>query len=207
MINEILKKLYNKKFEFKTAFNHSSFANQNGLDSNEKLEFLGDSIINFYVSKVLFTKNGDEGDLSRIRAKMVSTKNFARICDELALTKNLKIIGEISEKIKANLFEAVVAEVFLNLEKEEDISKLINLLVISSFEKEKFVDSKTVLQEKLQKNKEYKIEYKSTAKKGGFEAKVFNLGCEIGVGFGKNKKEAEQSAAKNALEKISKKEI
>ena len=205
MINDILKKLYNKDFQLKKAYIHSSFANQNGLESNEKLEFLGDSIIGYYVSLFLFEKNGDEGELTKLRAKMVSTKNFAKICDELSLAQNLKIIGEISEKIKANLFEAVIAEVYLKLENKEDVNRLIKFLILDHFNKNEFEDSKSMLQEKLQKTK-FKIEYKSSPIKDGFECKVFNVGVLLGVGFGKNKKLAEQEAAKNALEKINKKE-
>lgn len=206
MIKDYLKKLYNKDFEFKLAFNHSSYANLHSLESNEKLEFLGDSIIGFYVSKFLFEKKLDEGKLSKMRAKMVSTKNFAKICDELELCHELKIIGEISEKIKANLFEAVVAEIYLNLTNKNDIFKFIKPLVIDEFEKEKFDDFKTLLQEKLQKQKNYKIDYKTSTAKNGFNCKVYNLGKIIGSGFGANKKKAEQDAAKDALEKLSKKE-
>lgn len=205
MINEILKKLYNRQFEFKTAFNHSSFANQNGLESNERLEFLGDSIIGYFVSLFLFNQKGDEGQLTKTRAKMVSTKNFARICDEIGLVKNLKIIGEVSEKIKANLLEAVIAEVYLSLENKAEIEKLIKFLIIEDFSRHNFDDFKTSLQEELQKG-EFKIEYKSKPIQNGFECKVYNLGELLGVGSGKNKKIAESDAAKNALEKIKKKE-
>ena len=205
MIKKILKKLYNRDFSFKTAFNHSSFANQNGLESNEKLEFLGDSIIGYFVSLNLFQKSGSEGELTKLRAKIVSTKNFARVCDEIKLTDDLNIIGEISEKIKANLLEAVVAEVYLSLENKDDIEKLIKFLILDRFNKNDFIDSKTLLQEELQKG-DFKIEYKSKPIKNGFECSVFNAGVLLGKGSGKSKKIAEQEAAKSALEKINKKE-
>ena len=204
MINEILKKLYNRDFEFKTAFNHSSYANQNGLESNEKLEFLGDSIIGYFVSLHLFGKNADEGMLSKLRAKIVSTKNFARICDEVGLDKKLKIVGEISEKIKANLLEAVVAEVYLNLKNKNDIDRLIKFLILDDFDENKFQDSKTALQERLQKG-DFKIEYKTVPIKDGFQCSVFNVGKKLGTGKGKNKKIAEQNAASDALKNLDKK--
>lgn len=204
MIKDILKKLYNRDFEFKTAFNHSSFANQNGLESNERLEFLGDSVIGYFVSLFLFSKNRSEGELSKTRAKIVSTKNFARICDSIHLAGGLRIIGEVSEKIKANLLEAVIAEVYLNLKNKNDIEKLIKFLILDGFDEEGFQDSKTLLQEKLQKGN-FKIEYRSAPIKSGFECRVFNEGKLLGKGSGKSKKMAEQAAAKNALENLDKK--
>lgn len=199
MINEICKKVLGKTVKFKTAFNHSSYANKMGLESNEKLEFLGDSIINFYVTKHIFSINASEGKLSALRAKMVSTSFFAKVCDEIMLTKNLNIIGEISPKIKANLIEAVIAEIYLNLKSKDEIENIINYLIINKFSSSGLEDYKTALQEKLQKNKNYEISYTCALQENGFVASVYNKGKLLAQGVGKSKKLAEKDAAKNAL--------
>ena len=202
MINQICKEIFGQKFSFNVAFNHSSYANKFGLESNEKLEFLGDSIINFYVTNYVFNLEGNEGKLSTLRAKMVSTSFFEKVCDEIKLTKNLKIIGEISPKIKANLLEAVVAEVYLQLKEKSEIKRLIDFLIIKKFSAIGLEDYKTKLQELLQKNKHYQIVYKTKKEGAIFVSEVLNNGLLLSSGSGTSKKLAEKDAAKNALKKL-----
>ena len=194
-INDYISLIFRGKVSLEKCYIHSSYANQHGLESNEKLEFLGDSVLNFIVTKTIVKQNRPEGELSKLRAKMVSTTSFAVVADELGLTENLKIISPISPKIKANLYEACVAEIYLQcgIEKTEEFVKLTLL-------KNKFYDDdyKTKLQEVLQRA-EHNISYETISYEGVFKARVYNLNKLLGTGEGKTKKEAEQNAAKEAL--------
>jgi ribonuclease-3 len=117
----------------KTAFTHSSYANENGEASYERLEFLGDSILNFVVADVLFKKHPkkNEGFLTVARAEIVSGKNLATVAEKMEIvgfmrTGNGVIATEAksSQKVKASLFEAIVGAIYLDLGMEK-IEKFI----------------------------------------------------------------------------------
>jgi len=103
------------------AFSHSTFANEHGIESNEKLEFLGDSVLGFLVSDMLYNKDlHDEETLTVARSKIVENENLCKKTDELGLTEYL-IFGkcfdrkkDLQERVKAGLFEAVVAAIYLD---------------------------------------------------------------------------------------------
>ncbi len=206
MFNNLLKKFNLSLKDIEPAFWHISYANLNGLVSNERLEFLGDSIINYYTTLYLMNeyKNKDEGDLSKLRARMVSSDSLSKIFKMFKLKTYLKIVGAISKKIEANTVEAVVACVYKVLEqrgeREKSQSFVTEFVVANALTDT--VDYKSRLQEHYQKLHSGQISYKTEKRKNSFEASAF-LGEELlASGFGKSKKLAEQNAAEKALNKV-----
>lgn len=192
--------------ELEPAFLHISYANLNGLESNERLEFLGDSIINFFTTLELMEKykNKNEGDLTKIRARMVSSDSLSAIFKTFKLNNHLKIIGASGKKIEANTVEAVVAQVFKIFESRGEIEKIkdfVNDFVLKHC-LTNFVDYKSEMQEYLQKNHQGEINYLVEKTSSGFKAEIICGDKKFGTGMGKSKKSAEQNAAKNAIEKL-----
>lgn len=201
---ELLAKYKIKYTDIEGAFVHSSIAKIKYLQNNERLEFVGDSIFNLAVSLWLFEqKKSNEGKMSKARSRLVSTKNLAYIFDQFELEIYLKISHQASEKIKANTVEAIVAAVFFALKKDFlQTARFIYDFVIKN-SKTDIKDYKTLLQEKLQKNPPFLIEYFTHAFANKvFEAAVSNNNKVLARGQGKSKKEAEQNAAKEALNEI-----
>ena len=214
-----IEKIIGYKFKnrnlLKTAFTHSSYANEHRCKSYERLEFFGDSVLGFVVTKKLYSDfKLSEGDLSKFRQKLVSEQPLAFIVEELGLDNYiLKGKGESKNKvdskaIKADLFESIAGAICLdsNIENAEVfILKSLDSVFKSYMGSFDFEDSKTKLQEKLVGSK---IVY-NTRKidhKGYFEY-VCNLkinGVTVGQGRGPNKKTAEMSAASVALSVITK---
>ena len=201
----------------KNALTHTSYAYEQGMQSNEKLEFLGDSILEFVSSEYMYNKylNLKEGQLTKVRATVVCEKSLYKIAtlhnfsDFLYLGKSeIMTGGNKRPAILADSVEAVIAAMFIDggLEpvKKFIVENLKNEIEIAT----KHVgekDYKTVLQEELQKNGDVKIEYKIIKESGPdhdktFEAEVSLNGKVLATGVGKSKKEAEMQAAKKALE-------
>ena len=201
----------------KTAFTHTSYANERKISSNEKLEFLGDAILEFVVSDYLYAnyKKLKEGEMTKVRATVVCEESLHQVAlkyhfdDLLYLGKGEKISGGNHKKaILADSVEAVIAAIYIDggLEpaKKFIIENLKNEIEVAT----KHVgekDYKTVLQEELQKNGDVKIEYIIIGESGpdhnkSFEAEVALNGKVLATGKGKSKKEAEMQAAKKALE-------
>lgn len=203
-----------------TALTHSSYANENKLHiskCNERLEFLGDTVINLVVSEYLYNKYPfyPEGELTKIRAKVVCEPSLAFIARNLQLGNYLFLgKGEEStggrnrESILADASEALTGAIFLDSSYE-----VVKNYLLESFEAEivhsvakgdLFVDYKTELQERLQKVARAKVEYTVVKEEGPDHNKLFYMDVmvnkeTIGSGIGRNKKEAEQMAAKEAL--------
>lgn len=197
------------------ALSHSSYANEHNSQSNERLEFLGDSILNFTAAEFLCKKykDIDEGDLSKIRASLVCEQALCIYAKEIALTDAIMLgKGEIQssrkkDSITADAFEAVIAAIYLDggIEKAKKfvlpyLKKYVDMAVSGKVNK----DNKTILQEIIQQNKGEKLSYKITGETGPAHDRTFY--CEvllnsnvIGSGEGKSKKEAEQEAASAAL--------
>lgn len=213
-----LPKLKNKKL-FDEAFTHRSYLNEAKLKvaSNERLEFLGDSILSFVVSNHLYTKYAefDEGTLTNLRSLMVNTKSLSEIARELQMGKLLKLSkGEEESKgrenatLLENSFEAFIGALFL----DQGMVSVINFLENTLFSKiqelvdrKAFKDPKSLLQEKVQAKKQSSPLYKVLAETGPAHAKTFKVGVYVdgkmlGQGLGKSKQIAEESAAKVALE-------
>ena len=218
-IEESIGYIFKDKNLLKKAMTHTSYAYENKVDSNEKLEFLGDSILEFISSKYLFKNypNLQEGEMTKVRAAVVCEKSLYQIAtlhnfsDFLYLGKSEKKTGgEKRPAILADSVEAVIAAIFLDGGISQAEKFIIDNLKDEIEIATKHVgdrDYKTVLQEKLQEHGEVKIEYKITQEKGPdhdkhFEAQVSCNGKLLASGEGKSKKEAHMEAAKKALEDL-----
>lgn len=201
----------------KTAFTHTSYAHENKVESNEKLEFLGDAILEFVVSEYLYKdyKKLKEGEMTKVRATVVCEKSLYKLAlkynfDKIVfLGKSEKISGGSSKPaILADSVEAVIAAIYLDAGIEKAKEFILQNLKEPIEEASKNVgqkDYKTVLQEELQKNGSVKIEYKIVEEKGPdhdktFVAEVFCESKYLATGSGNTKKRAEMEAARKALE-------
>ena len=210
---------FKNKNLLKTALTHKSYANENKKESNEKLEFLGDSILEFISSKYLFNnyKKLNEGEMTKVRAGVVCEESLYKIAlkhnfsDFLYLGKSESSNNaNLSKAILADSVEALIAAIYLdsNLDIAEKfiINNLEDAIKLAS-KNVGIKDYKTVLQEKLQINGNVNIKY-SVLKESGpdhnklFESKVECNGKLLGRGQGKTKKASEMMAAKDALEKL-----
>jgi len=199
------------------ALTHSSYANEarDGISSNERLEFLGDSVLSIIVSEHIYKKfqNLPEGELTKIRASLVCEKSLCGFSRELGLGQYLRLGkgedkggGRERDSILADAFEAVLAAMYLDGGFEvakNHVMRFINEET-NHTEDEVFKDYKTALQEIIQRNPEEYVTYILTNEEGPDHDKVFEIEVRlnsntIGKGRGKNKKQAEQAAAKEAL--------
>ncbi len=202
----------------KTALSHSSYVNEHkGLQCNERLEFLGDSILGFITADYLYNNypNLPEGNLTKIRANVVCETMLAKKGKELKLNEDLllgkgenRTGGRQRASIIADAMEALIGAIYLDGGIEPARKFVLGILVDEIKETVrtvKVLDSKTSLQEILQKNSTALIEYKIINESGPahnkvFEAEVIHMGKVLGKGIGKSKKEAEQNAAMKAIE-------
>ena len=216
--NEIKYEFKNKEL-LKKALTHRSYANENNIESNEKLEFLGDSILEFLTSKYLYNtyENLKEGEMTKVRAAVVcedSLYNIAKkhnFSDVLYLGKSeIKNNSATRKAILADSVEAVIAAIYLDsdLETVEKfiIENLKEPIEIAS-KNVGMKDYKTVLQEKLQVHGEVNIEYKLVNEVGPDHNKTFTVQvyCNnnlLAEGTGKTKKGAQMEAAQKALLKL-----
>ena len=211
-------KFKNKEL-LKTAFTHTSYAYENKVESNEKLEFLGDSILEFISSQYIYInyKNLKEGEMTKVRATVVCESSLYKIAklhnfsDFLYLGKSeMKTEGYKRPAILADSVEAVIAAMFLDGGLEPAKKFIIENLKDEIEKATRHVgdkDYKTVLQEKLQIHGEVKIEYKTISESGPdhdktFESEVLCNGKVLAIGKGKSKKLAQMEAARKALENI-----
>ena len=204
-LEEILKYTFHDKNLLITAMTHSSYSNEHNTESNEKLEFLGDSILNFLVAEKLFSDHlKDEGLMTIIRSKMVSRQPLAYVVDKLGLVKYIRFgmgiqINNLSIKARSNFFESLIAAIYLDGGLDncrrfifENI-KLENIYV---------VDYKTIFLEYLQsKKKGSTFAFQDSFVGGEFLSKAVLDGAVICSGKGKQKKEAQQQAAKILCQK------
>jgi len=200
------------------ALSHSSYANEryhNSLMSNERLEFLGDSILGMMVADHLYRNFPDrpEGELTRMRADMVCEKSLAVIANKLNLGKFL-CLGHGEEQgggrerpsILADAVESVIAACYLDGGYEAALG-FVKAFVLSDIPVMKFhnVDYKTVLQEKVQQKRNQVLSYHLVGEEGPDHDKRFLTevrlnGTTLGTGSGSSKKRSEQDAARVALE-------
>jgi len=207
------------------ALSHSSYANEHRsahLNSNERLEFLGDSVLGFVTAEYLFANHPDlpEGDLTRIRAALVCEQSLYEVAQKLGLGQHLKLGrgeeaggGRERTSILADATEAVFAAVYLDGGIGE-ASALIHRVLLDA-EREEVVeerrrDYKTALQELVQRQADQVLSYRMVGEQGPDHAKIFMAevllnGEPVGSGSGRSKKEAEQAAARSALEILNKK--
>lgn len=201
----------------KNALVHTSYANEvrNGVTSNERLEFLGDSVLSLIVSDHIFNKFSGmpEGELTRLRASLVCEKSLCSFARELDLGHFLylgkgedKGGGRDRDSILADAFEAVLAAIYLDggMDAAKEYVMRFVLREIETHTEENTKDYKTILQEIIQRNPEETVSYILTGSDGPDHDKSFTVEVHlnsnvIGEGTGKSKKQAEQMAAKQAL--------
>ncbi len=210
---------FKNKELLRKALTHTSYAYEHNVESNEKLEFLGDSVLEFLSSQYLYQKYPElkEGEMTKVRATVVCEKSLYKIAklhnfsDFLYLGKSeQRNGGEQRPAILADSVEAVIAAIFMDGGILPADRFIIDNLKDEIKEATKHVgdkDYKTVLQEKLQAHGEVKIEYEILQEKGPdhnktFEAEVKCNGKVLAKGEGKSKKEAHMEAAKKALENL-----
>ena len=205
-----------------TAFTHTSYANEHRLlkiSHNERLEFLGDAVLQLIISEYLYTKypKRPEGDLSKLRSMIVreeSLAGFARDCQFDQFIKlgrgEEKSGGRNRDTILGDLFEAFLGALLLDKGVEAVKSFLYQVMIpkVEAGDFERVTDYKTKLQELLQINGDVEIAYQVVSETGPAHAKNFEVavlinGRQSGQGQGRSKKLAEQEAAKNAFEKES----
>ncbi len=198
------------------AMNHSSYANEHrkGLGSNERLEFLGDSILGFVSAEYLFKRHADlpEGDLTRMRAALVCEQSLYEVAKELRLGQYLHLGkgeeaggGRERQSILADAVEAVFAAVYLDGGIDEARRLIERALLNRAPACEERRDYKTTLQEVVQRRSGQALTYHMVSQSGPDHNKKFlfevRLNDEpVGQGEGRSKKEAEQAAARDALE-------
>ena len=201
------------------ALSHSSYANEHraaGLNSNERLEFLGDSVLGFVTAEFLFARhpNLPEGDLTRIRAALVCEQSLYEVARKLDLGRYLRLGrgeeaggGRTRTSILADATEAVFAAVYLDGGIGAASALIHRLLLDAETEEaveERRRDYKTALQELVQRQAGQELAYHMVGEEGPDHAKTFVAevllnGKAAGTGSGHSKKEAEQAAAKAAL--------
>ena len=225
MIDANIEKILGYSFKDADLLNraliHSSYVNENRLSPtahNERLEFLGDAVLELVTSEYIYNSFSDmaEGEMSKLRASVVNEATLARCAKERNFGGFLKLGkgemvngGRERESILADTFEAVIGAIYLDggydsakrfvlCALETDIHSMKGLTWIS--------DCKTHLQEQLQKNSQEPIEYYVIKEEGPEHNKIFTVelahgGRVMAQGSGRNKKEAEQEAARRAIEK------
>jgi len=203
---------------------HRSYLNEitgQELESNERLEFLGDAVLSFIVSHWLYQKfpNYKEGKLTNLRSNLVRTSTLAQIATQLKIGQNLLMSrgeksagGEKNQSLLANALEAIIGAIFLDqgvAKAESFIKTQLEPFLNEILSRGEFKDSKSLLQEKIQEKIKETPVYKTLKEEGPDHAKLFTVGVYIQGKLlakekGKSKQEGEEKTAKAALEKLTK---
>ena len=190
-----------------TALTHSSYANEHGGESYERLEYLGDAVLEIVCSDYLYNKtNKPEGEMSRLRSLYVCENALYEYSKEINLKDYIYLgnsVVEANKTIIADVFEACMAVIYLE-SGLSTVKKIFNNLIVPYIEREEdfLMDYKSLLQESVQTVRK-SVEYKLISEEGPAHDKTFTVEVIIdnlvyGVGKGSSKKEAEQAAAKEA---------
>lgn len=207
---------FSDKDLLKTALTHSSYANENGGKNNERLEFIGDAVVDLLIGEYLFeSEKENEGVLTKKRANIVCEKSLSyfaslfNLQDYLFLGKGEeKTGGRDKEAIKADAFEALMGAVYID-QGIDACKKIVKKVMLPNLEYayEETIDYKTTLQEYLQSDKR-SLKYSIIKETGESHDRTFTARIimdneiSLGEGTGKSHAEAEQNAAKAALEKL-----
>ena len=211
-LEESIQYTFKNKELLKKALTHTSYAYERGLESNEKLEFLGDSILEFISSRYIYThyKKLKEGEMTKVRAEVVCEDSLYKVAkrhdfsDFILIGKSeANSRGNFKHAILADSIEATIAAIYFDGGLDEAEKFIITNLKDAIEKSTKHVgmkDFKTVLQEKLQENGEVSIKYTVIKETGPDHDKVFTVkvdvnGKELATGEGKTKKHAEMNAA------------
>lgn len=228
MLSELEKSIgytFQNKRLLENALTHSSYANEkwkNSLASNERLEFLGDSILGFVVAEYMYRQypENPEGDLTRMRADMVCETSLAQVAAKLNLGAYLMLGhgeeqggGRSRNSITADAVESVIAAAYLD-GGFHAARRIIERLILSDVPRgrPRNFDYKTALQEIVQRKKNQALLYQLLEESGPDHDKTFRVevslnGDVIGTGTGSSKKRAEQAAAEEAIERLFPEEI
>jgi len=214
-----IKEFFKDKSLYELALTHRSWVNENkNAKHNERLEFLGDAVLEFTVSSFLFENfpNKEEGFLTAIRAKIVNTKNLAVLAEKIKLGEHIKMSkgeemggGRKNESLLADTVEALIGAMYLD-SGLESAKRFINMNLLKDIEEklhEPLKDPKSTLQEIVQAKGLPTPRYFVTDETGPDHDKTFTIEVYVdkesfGQGKGRSKNLAEQDAAKSALEKI-----
>lgn len=228
MLNEIKLKEILKKYDinvrsynnFLLAMTHSSYANEHQLKHNERIEFLGDSILGMLVAEYIYTnfENMPEGNMSKLRATYVCEDANAKYAKEIGIDQIL-LLGKGEEQtggrtrpaILSDAFESFLGAIYLEGDIEE-VKKLLKVVVfphVLAINEVQFIDYKSRLQEYIQAETRSALEYRLDNVQGPPHMRVFTMSVyleniKLGTGVGKTKKDATQEAAKSALQKMAK---
>ncbi len=207
---------------YKEAFTHASYANESHRKRKdyERLEFMGDAVLQLYVSEFLFKAFPDvpEGTLTTLRSKLVREESLARFARELNLGECLylgvgeeKSGGRERDSVLANVFESFIGALYLDCGKDNvlDILEKTIFKHVNDLDYEEITDYKTTLQELIQADQRKTVTYELVESSGPSNAPKFTMKVVmdemcLGVGEGASKKKAEQQAAKDALNKLAK---
>jgi ribonuclease-3 len=220
-LEEVIGYRFRDKELLSEALTHKSHATESGSPRyNERLEFLGDSVLGLIVSYYLFIKNPgeDEGFLSKSKSAIVSRANLARWAEDIGLGHHINLGagehlsgGSQRHSNLANAVEAVLGAIYLDGGLPQ-VEKLVITWLENQAPGELDVDHKSALQELIQKRHKRPPDYEIVSETGPEHEKLFTVRVHLGkktlgVGAGKNKKEAQQAAAKNAMDYLSTHEV
>ncbi len=201
------------------AFTHRSYINENpseGLEHNERLEFLGDAVLELIITEYLYKKYPDktEGDLTSYRAALVNANMLSEVANEIGMEEYLflsrgekKDKGKARQYILANVFEALVGAIYLDCGYDMAflfLKKFLFKKIEEVMEKKLWIDSKSLFQERAQEFEDITPSYKVLDEFGPDHDKIFIVGVYleeelIAEGKGSSKQEAEQNAARHGL--------
>ena len=217
-LEEKLGHVFHDRSLLETALTHSSYANENkahGIVCNERLEFLGDSVLGVTVADFLYRQytGMPEGRMTRLRAELVCEQSLYRVAQKLELGRFLRLGkgeehngGRERPSILSDAVEAVIAAMYLDGGMATAAGFIHRCLLdeLGPMEPMAYTDFKTALQELVQRRSGQVLTYELTGEQGPDHAKTFSVqvllnGEPVGSGTGRTKKEAEQSAAQNAL--------
>ena len=221
-LEEKIRYKFNNKNYLYHALTHSSYSNENKADSsgnNERLEFLGDAVLELTISDYIFNAypKMPEGEMTKLRASVVCEPMLAKIAKQIDIGDKLRLGrgeaitgGRTKNSILADAFEALIGAIYLDSGLDSARTFVMNMMeadIIDMKNKFKMSDCKTYLQEIIQKDSKSQLEYVIVSEKGPehnkiFVAHVIHESRILGKGQGKTKKEAEQNAAMNAINVI-----
>lgn len=202
---------------YNTAFLHSSYANEHRAKADyERLEFLGDSVVDLAIADYLYSyKSEDEGEMTKVRASYVCENALYEYATNLGLSKYIKVGhgeekegGKYKKAIVADIFEALMGAIYLDLGYATARRTVLNIIVpyIENPDITFFSDYKSSLQEYVQTTQK-SLHYELVSEEGPAHDRTFTVNVKIdgivyGMGVGSSKKEAEQEAAKEAINKL-----
>ena len=209
----------NNKDMIEEAFTHSSYANEHNTHNNERLEFMGDAVLQLWSSNAIWPLHLSEGQMTRLRAQLVCEKALAIYARQLHLNQYLKLGtgeeksgGREKDAIIADMMEALIGALFLD-QGMDAVNNILGEVITPRLAHPQDVgvihDYKTKLQEYVQADSSRQVKYVLVKESGPANCPIFEMNCMIdglvmGTGSGTTKKQAEQNAAHNAFEKLSK---